>query len=167
MYILDIPVATLPEIATKLAIPEHRLEKCPSRSTNITIYNDSKATTPASTLAAVNQLQQKHKGPIRLILGGLSKGVDRAPFIQQLKNKVAKVYCFGAEGEQLAFWCAQQQIPVENCARLEEIVALSLDQAAPGDQLLFSPAGNSYDLFKDYAHRGTVFKKLVAEHRGK
>jgi len=157
---LSIPLEQVALYANQLSIPQHRLEKCATIN-NIEIYNDSKATTTASTLAAVNQLKQK---PILLILGGLSKGVDRAPFIEALKNKVKKIYCFGAEAEKLSAYCEQYAIPAEKLDSLDSVLHATLSQANPGDQILFSPSGSSFDLFKDYEHRGTVFKELVKKY---
>lgn len=157
LSIIGFDCATLPGLTHMLTVPEHRLEKC-AHTNNVTIYNDSKATTIASTLAAVNQLQPH---PLLLILGGLSKGVDRAPLCEQLKGKVKKVYTFGAESAHLKNMCEQYKVPAEQCESLEEVVKKSIDDSVSGDQILFSPAGSSFDLFKDYAHRGNVFKELV------
>ena len=35
--------------------------------------------------------------------------------------------------------------------------------AQPGDVVLFSPGGTSYDAYRDFAERGRDFKKLVAQ----
>ena len=148
LYSMSLPLAQLPLIAPTLSIPEHRLEKCASIHNktvrdisihnknihDITIYNDSKSTTPAATLAAVHQLKQR---PIILILGGLSKGVDRAPFIAQLKNNVKKIYAFGAESEHLAHICTQHAIPATAYLTLKETVEACLSYAQAGDQILF------------------------------
>lgn len=160
LSIMSIDLKTiLPHLRT-LFIPEHRLEKC-AHINGITIYNDSKSTTPESTIAAVAQL---HRQPILLIVGGLSKGVNREPFIATLEGKVKAIYTFGAQGTILAHMCKKHSIPVYEYTSLEEVVTASMQNAATGDQLLFSPAGSSYDLFKNYIERGTRFKELINKY---
>lgn len=88
-------------VSATLSLPAHRLEKIGSIN-SIDFYNDSKATTTASTIAAVEQLKNR---PLHLFLGGLSKGVDRGSFITQLKNTVDFIYCFGNEAQTLYEMC--------------------------------------------------------------
>ncbi len=157
LEILGLPLNQLPEKAKNICPPEHRLEQC-AYINNIMFYNDSKATTPAATLAAVNKL---HKKPVILFLGGLSKGVDRKPFIAALRNKVKKIYCFGKEADYLHNTCTKNAIPSYSFATLEDAVFTCLKQSVSGDYILFSPAGSSFDLFDNYAHRGRRFKELI------
>lgn len=162
LTLLNIPLDSLELIKNQLTVPEHRLEKVATIN-NITFYNDSKSTTPQSTLAAIAQLQGKS---IHLFIGGMSKGVDRAPFIEQLKGNVKQVYCFGKESEQLYNVCTQAAIPAVCCSTLEEAFAACVKQSMPGEQVVFSPAGASFDLFKDYKERGNRFKELVKNING-
>ncbi|MDZ4154462.1 UDP-N-acetylmuramoyl-L-alanine--D-glutamate ligase, partial [Methylicorpusculum sp.] len=87
--------------APSLNLPAHRLEKVATIA-GVDFYNDSKATTPQSTLAAVKRLQGK---PVTLFLGGLSKGIDRSAMIKQLQGQVKMVYCFGKEAAKLSTHC--------------------------------------------------------------
>ena len=154
--LLGLPIDQLATHADTVAIPEHRMEKIVSN--NIIFYNDSKSTTTASTRAAIEKLRDKS---IIVFIGGLSKGVDRAPFIKELKGKVEYVFCFGAEAETLSTHCAINTIPAEAFATLDDAFDACIKKATTQDCVLFSPAGSSYDLFKDYEERGNYFKKLV------
>ena len=145
------------EILNQQELPEHRLEKVATIA-NIEFYNDSKATITASTLAAIEKINQR---PIVLFLGGISKGVNRADFVKQLKDKVRMVYCFGKEAEQLKSFCDQNQIEAQAFGNLEQAFTMLTHNLIPQDQILFSPAGASYDLYTDYRERGNHFKKLV------
>jgi len=142
-----------------LAIPEHRMEKMLSNT--IVFYNDSKSTTTASTQAAIEKLNGKS---IILFIGGLSKGVDRADFIKGLKDKVKHVYCFGAEADTLNAYCVAHGISAHAFSTLDSAFEACVKQATTKDCILFSPAGSSYDLFKDYEDRGNYFKKLVHDY---
>ena len=53
-------------------------------------------------------------------------------------------------------------IPVQDGGiDLEKAVDLARSLARPGDTVLLSPMTASFDMFKDYEHRGCVFKKIV------
>jgi len=158
---LDLPLGRLAYHARDLKLPPHRLESVPFRP-GIFVYNDSKSTTPASTSAAIAQLD--HPNTI-LFLGGLSKGIDRTPFIKNLARRVKQIYCFGSEASCLHTACQKCNIPSRSFATLEEAWRHCTAQVQPGNAILFSPAGSSFDLFKNYEDRGKAFKKLVTESR--
>lgn len=132
---------------------EHRLELFFTKN-NIDFYNDSKSTVYQATIEALEKLN-KNGRPIILILGGLSKGVDRSPLIQYLKNlkNIKNVFCFGADCKTFSLY--------PFCSRLEDTVDAAFDVLMPGDQVLFSPSGSSFDLFKNYQDRGDDFKKMI------
>jgi len=143
---------------------------------HVDFYNDSKSTVIQATQAAVEQLA-RHNKPIILILGGLSKGVDRSPLVSYLKTikNIKKVYCFGKDsdvflsnysdartGEAVGRLEVQERnIGCTYFPTLEEIIQDIKKTMKPGDLVLFSPSGSSFDLFKNYEHRGQVFKDLV------
>lgn len=134
---------------------EHRCEFVQTIR-GVDFYNDSKATVIQSTQAAVNRLAANNR-PIILILGGLGKGVDRSPLLEILKNipNVKKIYCFGKECSVFA--------PSATCySTLEEVMADVAKIMESGDQVLLSPSGTSYDLYKNYEERGRAFKNLVS-----
>ncbi len=159
MHILGYPLTNFVEILNKQELPEHRLEKIATIK-EIDFYNDSKATIPASTLAAIEKIKDR---PIVLFLGGVSKGVDRADFVKQIGNSVRFIYCFGKEAEQLKSFCDTHHIPAQAFATLDDAFAALPAVITTHDQVLFSPAGASFDLFSNYAERGNYFKKLVAD----
>lgn len=121
---------------------------------NVDFYNDSKSTVYQATQEAVSKLAQNGK-PIILILGGLSKGVDRTPLVTFLKNikQVKTVFCFGKDCANFSCY--------NSFGTLEDVVNEVFKVMCPGDQVLFSPTGSSFDLFKDYKHRGQAFKDAV------
>jgi UDP-N-acetylmuramoylalanine--D-glutamate ligase len=153
-------VQALQIIAATIELPAHRLEKIGSVG-NVTFYNDSKSTTIASTLAAVEKLKQQ---PLHLFLGGLSKGVDRALFVAQLKNKVKHIYCFGKEANILLQMCTNNSIMATQHINLKNAIDTCMTKIKPGDCVLLSPAGSSFDLYNNYEHRGNHFKELVKEY---
>lgn len=137
---------------------EHRMEQVTTIH-GVTFINDSKSTIAQATVAAAQQIN----GPTTLLLGGLSKGVDRAPYLAQLPKTVTSIICFGKEHEALAHMCTQLGRSYKTAHTLEEAFLLATQTAQPGDTILLSPGGSSYDLFKNYQERGNCFKKLVEE----
>lgn len=156
--ILEIPLEICSSM-TSLSLPDHRL-RCIGIIKGITFYNDSKATIIEATRAAVNQCQGR---PINLFLGGISKGVDRRNLITDIKNKVVRIFCFGAEAESLYNECLIQGISAYMHATLEESFKACIKYAKKDDIVLFSPSGASYDLFAHYEKRGEKFVTLVKE----
>lgn len=157
MDIIGLPKNGILSYLAQIIIPEHRMEKV-AQVNAITFYNDSKSTIVQSTLAAIKKINNK---PIILFLGGISKGVDRSPLIDQIKNEVRFVYCFGAEANQLKAFCDNFALANLKCTTLEEAFLDLPQRLKDGDQVLFSPAGASYDLYSNYRERGNCFKKLV------
>ncbi len=135
---------------------EHRIEHVATVD-GVTFINDSKATIAQSTLAAVRQID----GPIILLLGGLSKGVDRMPYLAELPATITHIICFGKEAEVLKLMCDTLLKTCTTAETLEDAYEQACTLATEGSTVLLSPGGSSYDLFKNYEERGNCFKKLV------
>lgn len=157
MHMLGFSLDNFCTVLNEQELPEHRMEKVASIA-SVDFYNDSKATIPASTLAAIEKISNR---PIVLFLGGISKGVNRAEFVSKLKDKVRTIYCFGKEAEQLKVFCDQNNIEAHSFENLDKAFDALCHNLNLDDQILFSPAGASYDLYTDYRERGNHFKKLV------
>jgi UDP-N-acetylmuramoylalanine--D-glutamate ligase len=161
--LLRYKVPSLAQISFDNTVLEHRLEKVATINT-ITFYNDSKSTVPEATLAALARC----KNPFILLLGGMSKGIDRAPLIASLKQfPLRHLITFGKEAEHLESYALENGIPCSSYESLEDAFAESVRLAHSGDTILLSPAGASFDLFTDYKQRGKRFKELVQEFKQK
>jgi len=142
----------------KLTPQEHRVEFVRNFH-NVAIYNDSKSTIWQSTKSAIDRFPAKR---IALFLGGLSKGTDRTPLIQFLTTQNVTVFAFGTEAKTLGATCKQHNVTCVTTPTLQEAMDHFKEQYQDFDILLFSPAGSSFDLFKDYKDRGDHFKKIVS-----
>jgi UDP-N-acetylmuramoylalanine--D-glutamate ligase len=137
---------------------EHRLEYI--RSINKRkFYNDSKATTPESTTAALNAFDN----PIILIAGGYDKHADFSKMAKVIAKKVKHLILIGKTAKQIAKVVQQQKtkVQISLAKNLNEAVVRSYKTSQPNDIILLSPACASYDMFKNYEERGKSFKKLV------
>ena len=124
----------------------------------IVYVDDSKGTNVGATLAAVAGLP----GPLVMILGGDGKRQDFAPLGTALRGKVRHAVLIGRDREAIASVLAGVA-PLERCDSLEAAVRAAARAARPGDTVLLSPACSSLDMFRDYAHRGAVFRRAVEE----
>ncbi len=134
---------------------KHRIEFV-RQCGGVDFYNDSKSTVKESTLAAVEQMARIYKR-VHVVIGGLGKGVDRTDFTRLLEtfSAVVSIVAFGKEAHLLG-----AKISV---ATLEDALDRVLKHVQPGDVVLFSPGGTSYDLFTIYTQRGDRFKEIVAQ----
>jgi len=118
--------------------------------------DDSKGTNVGATLAAVDGMP----GPLVVIAGGLSKGQDFAPLAAAFKGKVRHVVLIGKDAGDVERTLAGV-VSSERAASMQDAVAAAARAAQPGDTVLLSPACASFDMFRDYGHRGDVFAAAV------
>lgn len=159
--ILGYTTTNLLELTQGLTLPEHRVDKI-ATVRDIDFYDDSKSTIIESTIAATKQLEQ-YKKNIHILIGGISKGVNRAELFKKLTRKVTSVRCFGAESETLKNMALQNNFIATAHNTLEEAFEAAVNNAQAGELILLSPAGASYDLFANYKERGKAFRLLVEQ----
>ena len=124
----------------------------------VAYIDDSKGTNVGATLAAV----AGHEGPIVLIGGGDGKNQDFTPLAAACQGKVRHVVLIGRDAVLIAA-ALGGVCSTEVCATLPQAVQAAARAARPGDTVLLSPACASFDMFRDYAHRGAVFAEAVQE----
>jgi UDP-N-acetylmuramoylalanine--D-glutamate ligase len=134
---------------------EHRLEFIRELN-NVRYFNDSKATNVDSVWYAL----QSFKEPIVLLLGGRDKGNDYSRLTELVKKQVKSIIAIGesADTVEKAF---RSICAITKTGSIDEAVSTAHSLAQPGDIVLLSPACASFDWFKNYEHRGQVFKELV------
>jgi len=118
--------------------------------------NDSKGTNVGATLAAVSGMA----GPLVVIAGGDGKGQDFTPLGAAFAGKVRAAVLIGRDARALGT-ALQGACELHYAASLPAAVERAAQLAQPGDTVLLSPACASLDMFRDYAHRGTVFADAV------
>ena len=159
LYLQKIDLNSIAPIIQKLKPQPHRLEFV-TKLNHAAVYNDSKSTVWQATQSAIDKFKGKK---IALFLGGISKGTDRAPLIQYVQNKSITVFAFGKEAKILSDLCTTFQIPYYQSNTLQEAVKQYKTLESNFEILLFSPAGASFDLFKNYQDRGEQFKKMILD----
>lgn len=123
-------------------------------------YNDSKGTNVGATNAAIEGLGSEIEGKLVLIAGGLGKNADFSPLVSPLEKYARTVVLIGEAAPILAK-VMENRVNVQRAKDMEEAVLICERLAQPGDSVLLSPACASWDMFKNFEHRGDVFTKLV------
>jgi UDP-N-acetylmuramoylalanine--D-glutamate ligase len=134
---------------------EHRLEFV-REIKNVRYYNDSKATNVDSVWYAL----QAFKEPIVLLLGGRDKGNDYSRLNELVKKRVKAIVAIGESADTVEHAFHGTTVITKGTS-MDEAVNKAQSLAEPGDIVLLSPACASFDWFRNYEHRGQVFKELV------
>ncbi|MDR4493921.1 MAG: UDP-N-acetylmuramoyl-L-alanine--D-glutamate ligase [Nitrospirales bacterium] len=138
---------------------EHALE--PVREwQGIRFINDSKGTNVDATLKAI----QSFREPLILILGGKDKGGDFSQLVESITRGVKRLVVIGEATAKIQTALGHVK-PLTVVDTLTEAVDQAVQAACPGDVVLFSPACASFDMFRNYHHRGQEFKRIVGELR--
>lgn len=134
----------------------HRLEKI-AVIDGVRYINDSKATNISSTYYALRTMTT----PFVLILGGTDKG-NNYEDIAELVVAGARALVFLAEDTHKLHAAFDGRVPqIAEAKSMAEAIKLSRGFAEVGDTVLLSPACASFDLFKNYEHRGECFRREV------
>ena len=117
-------------------------------------YDDSKATTPASVVAAVAGF-----GSVVLIAGGRNKGLDLGALSSTVPPVKAVVAIGDSAGEVADAF--KGMVPLTVASSMEDAVGAAASFASPGDVVLLSPGCASFDWYSSYAERGDHFAAIV------
>lgn len=153
-------VAMLSTLKTFTGLP-HRCERV-AELDGVVYINDSKGTNIGATLAAIKGFASPVGNNIVLIAGGVGKGVDFDLLAAGLISTKA-VITIGQDGPKIAEAVNNKGVVTYPAETLQQAVLEARKRAEPGDVVLFSPACASFDMFKNYVHRGESFASLAQE----
>jgi len=136
----------------------HRVE--PVGTINgVTFYDDSKGTNVGSTVAALNGMTV----PVVLIAGGIGKEQDFSPLAEPVRKRARSVVLIGKDARLIESAITGARASITHAGSMADAVQASYASAVAGDAVLLSPACSSFDMFRNYRHRGEVFAQCVAE----
>lgn len=143
----------------------HRLETVPVSTTqwfnqkkHIQWINDSKATNVTGVQVAL----RAQNTPVRILLGGHSKGEDFTTLIPLLKEKTKAIYLFGAAAQEIQNQL-KNEFTLQTHPNLKSAMVLAFKEADEGDTILLSPGCASFDEFKNFEERGSIFKEIILQ----
>ncbi len=135
----------------------HRLQTV-GFAEGVEFIDDSKATNVDATMKSLTGFDE----PVVLIAGGRGKGSGFERLRKAVSERVKRLVLIGEQAKRMA-------ADLEGCAPavvardMDEAVRLAFEAALPDGVVLLSPACASFDMFRDYAHRGEVFARAVAK----
>jgi|CXWL01.1.fsa_nt_gi UDP-N-acetylmuramoylalanine--D-glutamate ligase len=157
-HLAGAPLSTLAQGLRSFRGLPHRMERV-ALCGGVEWLDDSKGTNVGATVAALKGLSKKAV----LILGGEGKGQNFAPLVPALRDHAKHVLLIGRDAALIGKSIAASGIASERVASMEKAVARAAQVAVAGDVVLLSPACASFDMFRDYKHRGEAFAGAVRE----
>lgn len=130
----------------------------------VKIYNDTNATTPEATIAALKALVPKTKN-IVLIAGGSDKGLSVSELAEVINESCKAVLLLEGSGTEKLVPLLDSQFSIDDSIynSLQTAVARAMEVAGPGDTILLSPGFASFGMFKNEYDRGEQFVRIVNE----
>ena len=159
------PMEAMREVATTFTGIAHRLELVREHK-GVRWYNDSISTAPERLVAALRAFE----APIVLLAGGRDKHLPWDEAVDLMLEKARCVVLFGEVADLIAGQIEVRQTRaggrlgaprVDRCKSLEHAVEAAAGIAQPGDVVLLSPGGTSFDAYRDFEERGEHFRQLV------
>src|SRR5574344_669924 len=133
---------------------EHRMELVGTYN-DIVFYNDAIATIPAATINCIDAL----KTVDTLITGGKDRGIDYTPLIDYInKSNVSNIICMPETGYKIMDKLNKKTYKVD---KLEDAVKLAKQVTKKGMICVLSPSASSYNQFKNFEEKGTMYKQYV------
>jgi UDP-N-acetylmuramoylalanine--D-glutamate ligase len=163
----DLPVRAMREGVTSFTGVPHRLEWVLTWK-GADWYNDSIATAPERVIAAIHSFDTPAdvQRPIVLLLGGRDKNLPWDELVELIGTRVRKLILFGEAAGKIDAEITKTKgdprtFSVEIFTGLEQAVNAAARAVQPGDIVLLSPGGTSFDEFHDFEERGEAFRRWV------
>lgn len=148
--------AVIKKAIMEFKAPAHRLEWL-GQVEGAEVFDDSKATNIAASLASINSLGDKN---LVVLFGGENKNCE----FDELFNKgydYEQIICFGQSGEEIADCARKYGYTCEVFPTMKQAADFVRAGARSGQKILLAPACASFDEFASYAARGEIFKEIM------
>jgi len=127
-------------------------------------YNDSIATAPERTIAAIHSFSE----PLVLLLGGRDKNLPWEDLAELVRQRVDHLVVFGEAAGKIADAVGQPRegqrpYSLARAANLREAIMAAVAVVEPGDVVLLSPGGTSFDEFTDFEQRGERYRQWLKD----
>lgn len=157
--VIDTPPVAIQEGIDGFKGLPHRIELIDTIG-GVAFYNDSKATNIDAAIKSITSFSR----PVLLIAGGRHKGSDYLPLVDAAEGRV-KGAVFMGESSTLLATAFNGKIPWSEVRSMDDAVNRAYDRAREGDVVLLAPACSSFDMFRNYQHRGMAFQEAVRRLR--
>ncbi len=140
---------------------DHRIEFAGEKD-GVAFYDDSKGTNVSAVVRALEAFET----PVILLLGGRDKNGDFGALEPTIRQHVREMILFGEARDRIGGQIGGI-VKTVTAVTMSDAVHAAYRDAAPGDVVLLSPGCASFDEFRNYAHRGEVFKQTVRGLKGR
>jgi len=160
-----VTIYNIASVAKSFGGVEHRIELVRNVD-GVRYFNSSIDTSPNRTINTMNALAGRGEHGV-LIAGGADKKCDYTGLGKAILSVCSRIILCGSNAslvrDILAHECADDTYTVIEAADYTEALQKAKELAVPGEIVILSPTGTSYDKFRHFEERGNLFKKLVAE----
>ena len=150
-------------VARSFAGVEHRIELVATIN-GVRYFNSSIDSSPNRTIHTMEALADRGDRGV-IIAGGQDKKCDYTGLGRAILKVCDRIILCGENADliqnSIESECAPGSYQIRKAADYEEAVCLASEQAKPGEVVILSPAGTSYDFFRHFEERGNFFKELV------
>jgi UDP-N-acetylmuramoylalanine--D-glutamate ligase len=157
---MHVPLDAMKRAVARFHGLHHRTELVLERD-GVRWIDDSKGTNVGATVAALSGMD----GPVVLIAGGDGKGAEFGELREPVARHARAVVLIGRDAPQIEK-ALGGVVPVIHAADMQAAVHEASRLVRPGDVVLLSPACASFDMFRNYEHRGQMFAQAVREVAG-
>lgn len=162
-WVMGLPQESVQQALLHYEPAPHRCELV-AEVDGIRFVNDSKATNVDAVRRALQSMPLGSSGSVNILLiaGGKDKGFGYAELGPLLSQRVKQAFLIGETRQRIQ----TEWEPFTSCtpvSSLPDAVRQASQSAVDGDVVLLSPACSSFDMFKNYQHRGEVFRQAVQQ----
>ncbi len=156
------------QVAKTFGGVEHRLELVRELD-GVRYYNSSIDTSPTRTKAALKALSDRNERVV-LIAGGADKKCDYTGLGEAIVTVSSRIILCGANSDLIDASIRREaahkgilydDLTIIRCKDYDDAVSQARELAKPGEVVVLSPAGTSFDAFRHFEERGNLFKSLV------
>ena len=151
----ELPAESTYKVIKEFSGLPHRMQ-CVASSEEVNWFNDSKATNVGAAQAAISGLA----GDVILIAGGECKDADLSLLRTSVESHVKHMILIGRDALLIEKAC-EGVTDIVHASCMYDAVVKAKQLAVAGSNVLLSPACASFDMFKNYEHRGDVFVDAV------
>ena len=152
----ELSLGTIAEVLAGFRGLAHRIAFVAEVS-GVRYYDDSKGTNVGASVAAIRGLAENK---VVLVAGGRDKMGSYEPLTEALAERGRGAVLIGEAADRIAE-ALGDAVPIVRASSMNEAVERARDLAVAGDAVLLSPACSSFDMFRDYEHRGDAFVEAV------
>ena len=157
-----VPPAAVRQGLLEFTPAEHRIAEVGTVA-GVTYVDDSKATNSHAALTSLRAYES-----VVWVAGGMAKGQEFDELVEAVADRLRGVVLLGVDRALIGQALARHapDVPVVDVSRTDteamtEVVRAAADIAQPGDTVLLAPGCASWDMFRNFGHRGDAFAAAV------